>query len=101
MAHSMTHPGARADETERQARRRHVTSILLSGVANQTVIAEELGVNQGTISRDIKVIEAEWRAQSVADIGEARGQDLQRIDRLLAGIWDQARKGHLGAIDRV
>lgn len=96
-----TIPQHRHTEIERDARRRRVTAILLSGVANQTVIAAELGVNQGTISRDIRAIEAEWRQQSIADLAEARGQDLQRLDRLLAGIWDQARKGHLGAIDRV
>jgi predicted transcriptional regulator len=97
----MTHPNARAAETERHARRAKVTSILLSGVANQTAIAEQLGVNQATISRDIRIIEGEWRKEAVANVAEAKGQDLQRLERLIAATWDDARKGHLGAIDRV
>lgn len=91
----------RHSEIEREARRRRVTSILLSGVTNQTAIAEELGVGQATISRDIRFIEAEWRQEAVSNVAEAKGQDLQRLDRLIAGTWDQARKGHLGSIDRV
>lgn len=97
----MVHPLARQDELEREARRVKVTSILLSGITDQGKIAESVGVSNATISRDIKAIEAQWKVQASEDIAAARGQDLQRLERLIAGTWDDARKGHLGAIDRV
>lgn len=97
----MTHPRAKSDELEREARRRKVAAILLSGVSNQTAIAEQLGVDQSTISRDIKRIEADWQAEAVQDIAAAKGKDLQRTERLIQALWQDAIKGKWLATDRV
>jgi hypothetical protein len=96
----MTHPRARQAEVEREARRVLVARLLLSGVSDQSAIAKQANVDRSTISRDIKAIEAQWRAEAVADVAAAKGQDLARIERMIAGLWTQAIAGHLGAIDK-
>ena len=89
----MTHPNRRAQEVEIEARRARVASLLLAGVSDQTRIAESVGVDRSTISRDIKHIEKQWQAAAVQDIAAAKGKDLERTDRLIAGLWDKARGG--------
>ena len=97
----MTHPNARHKEIERDARRAKVAKLLLGGVTNQTDIAEQLGVDQSTISRDIKVIEAEWQTRAAEDIAKAKGKDLARVERLIQALWPEAIKGKWLATDRV
>lgn len=97
----MTHPNARHKEIERDARRAKVAKLLLGGVTNQADIAAQLDVDQSTISRDIKVIEAEWRERAAEDIAKAKGKDLARAERLIQALWPAAIKGTWLATDRV
>ena len=97
----MTHPHDRAKETERQARRARVAALLLAGVTDQRRIAEQLDVSQPTISRDIRAIEADWQMTAAQDIAAAKGKDLERTERLIAALWDDARRGKWLATDRV
>lgn len=97
----MTHPRAKQQEIEREDRRRKVAAILLSGVTDQVQIAKQLGVSQPTIHRDVKAIEERWRDQAAADIAAAKGQDLQRIERLIAALWGDAIAGKWLAVDRI
>jgi hypothetical protein len=97
----MTHPRAKHAEIEREERRRKVAGILLSGVTDQSAIAKQFNVDRSTISRDIKIIEERWRADAAADIATAKGQDLQRIERLIAALWPAATKGQWLAVDRI
>lgn len=97
----MTHPRAKAREIDIQARRAKVTALLLAGVTNQTQIAEQLQVDQSTISRDIKAIEKQWQESAVQDIAAAKGKDLQRTERLIQALWQDAIKGKWLATDRV
>jgi len=78
-----------------------VAAILLAGITDQTAIANEVGVDRSTISRDIKAIEAEWRIRAADDIDEAKGKDLQRTERLIQALWGDAIKGKWLATDRV
>ena len=94
----MTHPHDRAKETERQARRARVAALLLAGVTDQRRIAEQLDVSQPTISRDIRAIEADWQATAVQDIAAAKGKDLERIERAVAGIWPKVKNGDERAV---
>lgn len=41
------------------------------------------------------------RAQVAADAAELRAEEVSRLDAMLAGLWPDARRGHLGAVDRV
>lgn len=97
----MTHPSARQDEVQREARRVRVAQLLLAGVRDQSRIAEQLGVGQSTISRDIKTLEARWAVEAVQDIAAAKGLDLERIERLISALWGDAIKGKWLATDRV
>ncbi len=97
----MTHPNAKQQEIEREARRRKVAAFLLSGVTDQTAIAKQLNVSQPTISRDVRAIEEQWRGDAAADIAVAKGQDLQRIERLIAALWSDAINGKWLAVDRI
>lgn len=78
-----------------------VAQLRLSGVTDQRRIAEALGVNQSTISRDFAELDARFRLYAMQDIAAAKGLDAERIDKLLVGIWADAIKGKLLAIDRV
>lgn len=97
----MTHPNARGEAITKEARLRQVASLLLSGVTDQNAIAETLGVRQPTVSRYIKQIEAQWREEAMADITEAKGRDLLRIDRMIMAAWKQANKGDTRSIGEV
>lgn len=101
MVHTMTHPNRRKHEVEMEARRRKVAAILLSGVSDQRTIADQLGVDRSTISRDIKAIEKQWQESAVQDIAAAKGKDLQRTERLIQALWQDAIKGKWLATDRV
>lgn len=49
-------------DTERQRDRRQINDLYLQGW-NQTEIADKLGIDQSTVSRDIKTLKAEWVKQ--------------------------------------
>ena len=97
----MTHPRARQAEIERESRRRQVAAILLSGITDQTIIANQLKVDRSTISRDIKAVELQWREATIADVNEAKTTDLLRIDRMIASAWTAATKGDTRAIGEI
>jgi predicted transcriptional regulator len=97
----MTHPRAKQQEIEREARRRKVAGILLSGVTDQTAIAKQLGVSQPTIHRDVNAVEAQWREQAVADIATAKGRALNQISRMVAALWAKAINGDVDAINAI
>lgn len=97
----MTHPNARQQEIDKTARQASVAGLMLSGVRDQKQIANLLNVNQSTISRDIKAIEAEWKRQTMIDLDEAKSIDLMRIDEAIRVVMPQVRKGNLQAVDRL
>lgn len=53
----------------------------------QVDIAEELGVHQSTISRDLAVIREEWLESTLVDFDKARSTELARIDALEREHW--------------
>ena len=74
--------------------RQHRVGVLrLAGVTDQARLAKEVGVSQATISRDFKVLDAEFRQAAAQDIAAAKGLDLARIERLLFAVWPQATAG--------
>src|SRR5262245_59518612 len=63
------------------SRRCTVANLTLRG-KSQYEIARELNVNQSTVCRDLAEIGKEWRNRAVRDLGEARGELLERIQRI-------------------
>ena len=53
----------------------------------QSEIAELLKINQSTVSRDLKVIQEEWRKSTLIDMNEAKQRELARIDQLEREAW--------------
>jgi hypothetical protein len=70
-----------------QQRRTTVARLYLQQ-RTQGEIARELAVNQGTVSRDLKAIQAEWQRQRLDDFQHAKFRELARIDRLEREYWD-------------
>lgn len=90
-------------ERQREAidRRVKVAQLRLAGIHDQRQIGELLGVDQSTISRDFKVLDAQFRATAAQDIAAAKGLDVQRLELLISKIWVKATAGDLYAIDRL
>jgi hypothetical protein len=57
-------------------------------------------VSRATVSGDVKAILDEWRGQYRETAGEYLNLQMKRLDVLLNGVWDDARGGREGAIDR-
>jgi len=64
-------------------------------------IARALGIGKSQAHRLVQAGLQEAREQITANADELRAEELSRIDGMLSGIWPDARKGHLGAVDRV
>jgi len=69
-------------------RRPKVATLYLKGW-NQTSIAQQFGVTQATISKDLKAIRKEWLESSIRDFDTLKEQELKRIDVLEREYWKQ------------
>jgi len=66
--------------------RRNISRLYLQGVT-QVEIARELKISQPTVSRELKLLQAEWRVERVFDINEAKQRELAKIDNLEIEYW--------------
>jgi hypothetical protein len=86
-----------AEELAIESRRTQVAGLFLRGVKRQAELAERVGVDRSTVSRDLKVLNARWKEAGVRDLDAAKGQELERIDQLEAEYWDaweRSKKAH-------
>ncbi len=79
-------------------RRQAVADLYLQGWS-QTTIAEHVGVNQSTISHDLKALQEKWQEAASRDIDLARAIELQKLDRVEREAWaawerSQKRRNH-------
>ena len=75
-------------------RRKTVASLYLRGKF-QHEIAQEVNVDRGTVSRDLKAVEAEWLKSGVMDLNAAKARELAKIDETERQAWvgwEQSRK---------
>lgn len=87
-------------------RRERVARLYLEG-KTQSELAEEFGVNQSTISRDLEAIRQQWQEQALLHFDEIKSRELARIDRLEREYWeawDESKKDaetikQFGALD--
>ena len=68
-------------------RRQKVAEMYLRGMY-QSVIAEDLGCDQATISRDLTALRREWLDRSVNHIEQKKAEQLAKIDRLEVTYWN-------------
>lgn len=73
--------------SQEESDRRNIARLYLQG-RYQADIAEELGISQSTVSRDIEYLIAEWKKERVYDINEAKARELAKIDNLEVEYWE-------------
>lgn len=73
----------RKAERQKKAAKRYLEG------ATQFTIAEELGVTQRTISRDLKEIADNWKAEAIKDVATIKEMELRRLDELEEQAADQ------------
>jgi len=74
------------------AERRHrVSALYLKGWA-QFKIAEEVGVTQAQVSKDLKVLTEKWRESALVDLNEIKLKELAKIDQLEFEAWEAWEK---------
>lgn len=83
MVHKM---GKRRDAAQVARDRRKESDLYLQGWL-QADIADELGIDQSTVSRDLKALQGDWLASALMDFSEAKSQELAKIDRLEREYW--------------
>jgi hypothetical protein len=89
-------PRSSAEELAIESRRSQVATLFLQGIRRQGELAQRLGVDRSTISRDLKVLNGRWKEAAVRDLDAAKGQELERIDLLEQqywAAWERSKQG--------
>lgn len=72
--------------TERAKRQQEVAERYLRG-EYQSAIAQSLGVDTATISRDLATIRSQWLGAAIRDFDAAKAQELAKIDEVERAAW--------------
>jgi len=64
-------------------------------------IAEQLGLSCGGAHKTVMRVLEKDAAKTAEDAERLRQMELMRLDRMLLGLWTQAKAGNQGAVDRV
>jgi len=75
-----------ASQLQRQRRRLKVSQLYLDG-KTQSETAVWLKVSQGTISKDIKVLQRAWQISATHNIDKIKARELAKIDRKEREYW--------------
>jgi hypothetical protein len=89
-------PRSTAEELAIESRRSQVAELFLRGIKRQSALAERLGVNRSTVSRDLKALNDRWKEAGVRDLDAAKGQELERIDLVEREAWEAWEKSKRG-----
>ena len=79
--------GKRRSKSQLIRDRRRIADMYLQG-KTQADIAEEVGIDQSTVSRDIAALQDAWRESALIDVDEAKANALAKVDRLEREYWD-------------
>lgn len=66
--------------------RKRIAELYLQGWL-QVDIAQDVGIDQSTVSRDLKAIRDEWLKSTLVDFNEAKAKELARIDAVEVEAW--------------
>lgn len=69
------------------AKHREIIASLYLKRYSQQEIADHLGINQATVSRDLAVLQAEWKQAALHSLDEAKAKELAKIDELEREYW--------------
>ena len=67
-------------------RRKRISDLYLQG-RSQWQIAQELGINQGNVSRHLEVLRGEWRESNSLNIDALQQRELAKIDLIETEAW--------------
>jgi predicted transcriptional regulator len=69
------------------SRRQKVAEMYLSG-SYQSSIADKLGIDQATVSRDLAELRKEWLERSINHVDQKKAIELAKLDRLEVTYWE-------------
>ena len=78
--------GKRRDTAQIARDRKRIGDCYLKGWL-QADIADELGISQATVSRDIKALQQAWLDSALVDFNEAKARELAKVDQLEREYW--------------
>jgi transcriptional regulator with XRE-family HTH domain len=87
--------GVRRTREKRAKDRAEIARLALFGNITQQEIAEKVGLNQATISRELKAVRDEWRKSAVQDINDVIARELQKLDALEIEVlteWERSKR---------
>jgi len=67
-------------------RRQQVAELYLHGMP-QLSIAQQLGISQATVCRDLRALHNQWRTSQIRDFDQAAVVELRKLDRLEYESW--------------
>ena len=80
--------------TAQIARDRRVISNLYMKGWLQSDIANELGISDATVSRDLRTLYKRWERSSLVDIDSKKAEELAKIDHLEREYWEAWERKH-------
>ena len=104
-------PGRRRGASEIARDRQRIADLYLRGWM-QVDIAEEVGLSQSTVTRDLKALQAEWIKSSLIDYDKAKAREIAKIDnleRIYHAAWRRScedaetvrkKKAEVGGVER-
>jgi hypothetical protein len=87
---------AKRSKSQKIRDRRLIASLYLKG-EYQSDIAAQVGISQGQVSKELAVLQADWRASTLIDINEAKARELAKIDALELVYWQAWERSQLDA----
>ena len=97
MAGNNPNPGAK----EEQAERRVKAFELSKAGASYRQIGAQLGVSVATVHKDVTTVLKKLNDQTLELASLMRAMQTERLDTMLLGVWPQAKRGDVAAVDRV
>jgi len=79
-------PGKQRSNSQLARDRRKIADLYLKGWL-QADIAEELGISDSTVSRDLAAMRKAWLKSALMDFNEAKARELAEIDHLERVAW--------------
>lgn len=83
--------GVKRNKVKREEDRAKISRMYRSGYT-QKQIAEEIGISQQTVSRDLNVVKGRWMKDADINFDQMRAEQLAKIDNLEAELWGAWRR---------
>ena len=83
----MPRQGPKRSEVQREQDKATIARMILQGKTHQE-IANFLELDRSMISREVKLIRDEWKASSLRDFDEARGERIAELELVKAELWE-------------